>query len=239
MTLTVKQRLAAMPDLGYRIMEREKMIESIIQAVEQYKIIAIVRGVESEKCMKVADALFEGGIKLLEITYDQKNPDSWESTAKSIGDVAEKYNGKMLCGAGTVTKTRLVELTAEAGGRYIISPNTNLDVIRKTKELGLVSIPGAMTPTEILAAHDAGADFVKLFPASDLGTGYLKAIRAPISHVKLVATGGINDSNARSFLEAGSVGLGVGGSLANKKVIEAGEYEKLTEAAKKLIAAIA
>ena len=177
-------------------------MNAIIQAIEQYKIIAIVRGVESSKCMKVADALYEGGIRLLEITYDQKNPESWENTAKAIGDIAEKYKGRMYCGAGTVTKTELVEMTADAGGKYIISPNTNVEVIKRTKELGMISIPGAMTPTEILTAHDAGADLVKLFPASDLGIGYMKAIQAPISHVKLVATGGINDKNAKSFLEA-------------------------------------
>ena len=215
------------------------MNEDILNSILENKIIAIVRGVESEKCMKVAQALYAGGIRLLEITYNQSAPDSWEKTADAIKAIAATFQGRMFVGAGTVTNTHLVELTAQADGRYIISPNVNTDVIRKTKELNMVSIPGAMTPTEILTAHDAGADFVKLFPASDLGTGYLKAIRAPISHVKLVATGGINDSNARSFLEAGSVGLGVGGSLANKKVIEAGEYEKLTEAAKKLIAAIA
>ena len=214
------------------------MNEDVLSAIEQYKIIAIVRGVESRKCMPVAEALYAGGIRLMEITYNQSAPETWGTTAQAIGDVSEAFRGRMFAGAGTVTSTRLVELTAEHGGRYIISPNTNTEVIRRTKELGLVSIPGAMTPTEILTAHEAGADFVKLFPASELGTGYLKAIRAPISHVKLMATGGINETNAKAFLEAGSAGLGVGGGLANKKAIEAGEYEKLTEAARALIAAI-
>lgn len=212
--------------------------EQLIEFIEQNKVIAIVRGVESSQCMKVADALYEGGIRLMEITYNQSAPETWKATAKAIGDIAEKYSGRMYAGAGTVTKTELVELTAEAGGRYIISPNTNPDVIRRTKELGLISIPGAMTPTEVLLAHDSGADFVKLFPASDLGISYMKAIRAPISHVKLIATGGINDKNAKEFLNAGAVGLGVGGSLANKNVIASGEFGKLTEAAKALLGAI-
>ncbi|MDO5445651.1 MAG: bifunctional 4-hydroxy-2-oxoglutarate aldolase/2-dehydro-3-deoxy-phosphogluconate aldolase [Eubacteriales bacterium] len=210
----------------------------LIKYIEEQKVIAIVRGVESSQCMKVADALYEGGIRLMEITYNQSDPSSWEATAKAIGDIAEKYAGKMFAGAGTVTKPELVELTAGVGGRYIISPNTNETVIRRTKELGLVSIPGAMTPSEILAAHDAGADFVKLFPASDLGIPYMKAIRAPISHVKLIATGGISEKNAKDFLDAGAVGLGVGGSLANKKVIAAGDFGALTEAARILLAAI-
>ncbi len=214
------------------------MNEDILSAIEQYKIIAIVRGVESRQCMPVAEALYAGGIRLMEITYNQSAPETWETTAQAIGDVAEAFRGRMFAGAGTVTNTHLVELTAAHGGRYIISPNTNVEVIRRTKELGLVSIPGAMTPSEILTAHEAGADFVKLFPASELGTGYMKAIRAPISHVKLMATGGISESNAKAFLDAGSSGLGVGGGLANRKAIEAGEYEKLTEAARALIAAI-
>lgn len=172
----------------------------------------------------------------MEITYDQCNPGSWEATASAIGNIAKAFDGQMLVGAGTVTNTRLVELTAKAGGLYVISPNTDVNVIKRTKELGLVSIPGATTPSEILTAHDAGADFVKLFPASDLGVAYLKSIRAPISHVPLIATGGINDKNAKAFLDAGAVGLGVGGSLANKKVIESGEFNKLTDAARTLLA---
>lgn len=210
----------------------------IIRAIEENKVIAIVRGVESSQCMKVAEALYDGGIRLMEITYNQSDPSSWEATAKAIGDIAEKYDGRMFVGAGTVTKIELVELTAKVGGRYIISPNTNTAVIYRTKELGLVSIPGAMTPSEILAAHDAGADFVKLFPASDLGVSYMKAIRAPISHVKLLATGGIGEKNAKEFLDAGAVGLGVGGALANRKAIAAGDFGALTEAAKALLSAI-
>ena len=214
------------------------MNTEILSAIEQHKIIAIVRGVESSKCMKVAEALYQGGIRLIEITYNQSSPESWVNTAAAIKEVAEAFSGRMYVGAGTVTSTRLVALTAEAGGRFIISPNTNVDVIHETKRLGLVSIPGAMTPSEILTAHEAGADFVKLFPASELGIGFLKAIRAPISHVRLIATGGIGENNARAFLDAGAAGLGVGGSLANKKVIENGEFEKLTQAAEALIAAI-
>lgn len=214
------------------------MREYVIEQIRKNRVIAIVRGIESSKCMKVAEALYEGGIRMMEITYDQKKPESWESTAKAIGDVAKAFEGKLLAGAGTVVNTHLVEITCDAGGLYIISPNTDVNVIKRTRELGLVSIPGAMTPTEILSAHDSGADFVKLFPASDLGVSYLKAIRGPISHVEFLATGGINEKNAREFLDAGAVGLGVGGGLANRKVIEAGEFEKLTSAARALLSAI-
>ena len=175
---------------------------------------------------------------MMEITYNQKAPESWETTAKAIGAIAEEFKGRMLVGAGTVTTVELVELTAKYGGSFIISPDTNAAVIRKTRELGLVSMPGAFTPTEVLQAYEAGADVVKLFPAGSLGVGYFKAICAPISHVKIMAVGGINEKNAADFIAAGAVGVGVGGNLANLSWIEKGEYHKITEAAAVLVAAV-
>lgn len=214
------------------------MREQVLQWAEREKIIAIVRGIESEKCLKVAQALYEGGIRLMEVTYDQKAPDSWRSTAQAIGDIARQFEGKLLVGAGTVTTPELVELTHSVGGRFIISPDTNVDVIRRTRELGLVSMPGALTPSEILTAHSAGADIVKLFPAADLGPGYLKAVRAPISHVRMMAVGGINEKNIGQFLAAGAVGAGIGGNLANRTWIEEGQFDKITRTAKALVAAV-
>ncbi len=214
------------------------MRQETIQAVEREKIIAIVRGAAPEQCRKVAAALYEGGIRLMEITYNQKDPSSWQGTADAIAAIAAKYEGRMLVGAGTVTTTELVELTHKAGGRYVISPDTNEAVIRRTRELDMVSMPGALTPSEVLQAHHAGADFVKLFPIGNLGVSYAKAIMAPISHVKLLAVGGVNEKNAAEFLKAGFAGAGIGGNLANKQWIEAGEYHKITETAKALVAAV-
>lgn len=214
------------------------MEEKIIQAVKEHKLIAIVRGVESEKSLKVAQALYEGGIRLMEITYDQKNPNSWEQTARAIGAVAQAFAGKMFVGAGTVTCTELVDLTAKHGGQFIISPDVNEDVIRRTRQRKLVSMPGALTPTEVMSAHRAGANFVKLFPAGELGAGYLKAVKAPISHVELLVVGGINEKNITTFLAAGAAGAGIGGNLVNKTWVEAGEYEKITDVAKVLVAAV-
>ena len=211
------------------------MREQIISSVKKEKIIAIVRGIESEKCQKVAQALYDGGIRLMEVTYDQKNPDSWEETACAIGETAKAFEGRMFVGAGTVTSKELVELTYRHGGQFIISPNVDEEVIRRTRELGMVSMPGALTPSDILVAHQAGADFIKLFPAATFGTGYLKAVRAPISHVDMLVVGGINEKNVGEFLAAGAVGAGVG---ANKAWIEAGEYDKVTEVARKLVEAV-
>lgn len=214
------------------------MREKIIQAVLDEKIIAIVRGADPEQCVKVAQALYDGGIRLMEITYNQKDPSSWQTTADTIAAIARTFDGRMLVGAGTVTTPELVELTAKSGGMYAISPNCNEAVIRKTLELGLVSMPGALTPTEVLAAHDAGADFVKLFPAGNLGVAYAKAIMAPISHVKLLAVGGVNEHNVADFLKAGMAGAGIGGNLANKQWIAEGRYDKITETAKALVEAV-
>jgi len=214
------------------------MEEKIIQAVKDNKLIAIVRGVENETCLKIAQALYDGGFRLMEITYDQKRPETWEATAATIGSVARAFAGRMYVGAGTVTCTELVELTHKHGGQFIISPDVNEEVIRLTRKLGMVSIPGALTPTEVMTAHRMGADFVKLFPAGNLGTGYVKAVKAPISHVDLLVVGSIDEKNVASFLEAGAAGAGVGGNLINRAWVEAGEYHKITEVARALVEAV-
>lgn len=209
------------------------------QWIKQGKIIAILRGVESEICLRVAEALFNGGIRSMEITYDQKRPETWESTAGAIQEVARQFPGKLLVGAGTVTSPELVDLTAKYGGQFIVSPDTNVDVIRRTRDVGLVSIPGALTPSEILTAHHAGANMVKLFPAARWGVNYLKAVRSPISNVDILAVGGIDKDNINGFLAAGAVGVGVGGNLVNSEWIEAGGFHKITEYARLLTEAAA
>ena len=202
------------------------------------KVIVVCRGIAEEEIVNVASALYDGGIRMMEITYDQRDPDSWETTAASIGEIAKAFEGRMLVGAGTVTSTHLVELTHKAGGLFIISPNVNTDVIRRTRELGMVSMPGALTPTDVVTAWEAGADIVKLFPISTFGPGYLKAIKAPLSHIPMMAVGGINEKNIADYLAAGAIGVGVGGNLANKTWIDAGEYHKITEVAKAMVAAL-
>ncbi len=215
-----------------------EMRQETIQKIDSEKVIAIVRGANAEQAMKVADALYAGGIRLLELTFNMKQPELNPMTASAIKAIGEKYEGKMLVGAGTVTSTELVEMAFASGAKFIISPDVNEQVIRRTVELGMVSMPGALTPTEAMDAHEAGADYVKLFPAGDLGCSYIKSVRAPLSHIKFTAVGGVNENNAADFMKAGVVGLGVGGNLANKQWIENGEYYKITETAKKLVEAV-
>ena len=214
------------------------MKQTIINAIKEHKLIAIVRGAEADKCIAISQALYEGGFKAVEITYNMKDPTSWEETAKTIGAVKEAFAGKMIVGAGTVTCPELVDLTHKYGGEFIISPNFSEAVVRRTVELGMVSIPGALTPTEVYNAHAAGADFVKLFPAGTMGPGYVKSIKAPLSNIELLATGGIDENNVADYLKAGAVGAGIGGNLVNLKWVAAGEYEKITEVARLLVAAV-
>lgn len=211
------------------------MREQVIEKILDEKIIAIVRGVEVEKAVKAAEALYAGGIRLVEITFNQKDPASWCKTAEAIRQIKEKMGDKMLVGAGTVTSPELVEMAANAGAAYIISPDTDVAVIRKTRELGLVSLPGAYTATEAKQAHMAGADFVKLFPCIEGAPAYLKALCAPFNHIRFLAVGGVNADNAAEFLKAGAVGVGVGGSLVNKKWVDAGEYERITQEAQRFL----
>lgn len=211
------------------------MRERILQEILQKKIISIVRGVEPEKILKIAEALYEGGVTLIEVTFNQKDPASWAQTAAAINAIHTTMGDKMFVGAGTVTSVELVDMAAKAGAGYIISPDTDPAVIRRTKELGLVSLPGAYTPTEAKLAHNSGADFVKLFPCVGDAPAYLKAVCAPMSHIKFLAVGGVNADNAADFIKAGAVGIGAGSCLVNKKWVDAGEYHKITQEAKRFV----
>lgn len=214
------------------------MKQEVIRAIEEHKVIAIVRGVAEDKLIPLAQALYDGGIRLIELTFSADGSVSDAQTAERIGALAKRFEGEMLVGAGTVLTEQQVALVSQAGGVFAISPNTDEDVILACNTHGIVSIPGALTPTEIAAAHKAGADFVKLFPVSDLGPKYVKAVRAPLSHIRLLAVGGIDETNIADYLQVGACGAGVGGNLVNRKWVETGEFEKITQVAKQLVAAV-
>ena len=173
--------------------------QSVIQKIEEEKIIVILRGYGYEDLYKTVGAMHEGGIRCCEVTYDSCGNIKDEQTAEHIARLCRDFPD-MLIGAGTVLTERQVELTAEAGGKYIISPDTNPDIIKKTVELGLVSIPGALTPSEATLAHRSGADFVKLFPNGEVRPTYLKALIAPLAHIKFLAVGGVNVTNIAEML---------------------------------------
>ena len=208
------------------------MKRRIIEAIERKKIIAILRGLSADACVRTAEALYAGGIELVEVTFDQKNVERINETLKAISQICQTMGVQMLVGAGTVTSCEMLELACKAGAAYMISPNTDLEVIRRTVELGCVSIPGALTPSEAVAAHQAGADFVKLFPIDVLGPSYLKAIRAPLNQIRFMAVGGVDQNNIAAYRDAGACGFGIGGCLVKRDWIEAGQYDRITELAR-------
>lgn len=214
----------------------EIMREEVIKAIEQEKLIVIVREVEREKLIPLAEAMYEGGVRLLEVTYSANGAVSDENTAKNIRMLCEHFGDRMYIGAGTVITPKQVKLTKDAGGKFIISPDIYQKVIKKTKKLDMVSIPGALTATEIQAAHRIGADFVKLFPINNLGTDYVKAVKAPLSHIRLLAVGGVNLNNMKDYLKAGVCGFGVGSNIINKKMLDEGDYAGITSLAKEYVA---
>lgn len=205
----------------------------ILRATQEYRITAILRGIEKEKICQVIDALYDGGIRLLEVTFNQNSTAKYEETPYAIRYAKEKYNGRMHVGAGTVMSVPDLLAAYEAGAEFILAPNVNLEVIQKAVEIGVAAIPGAMTPSEIATAYEAGAELVKLFPAGNLGLSYCKAVMAPINHVPMIAVGGIDDKNLRDFLKAGFVGAGIGSNLTDKGMIQNSDYEGIRTLAQK------
>ena len=188
--------------------------------------------------VRLGHAFEEGGIGLMEVTYNQSAPETWKDTANAIEAVEKEFGDRLLVGAGTVIRPEQVAMTYNAGGHYLVTPTTQPEIIRMGKALGLGLFPGAFSPSEILAAWEAGADAVKVFPASSVGPGYIKAVRGPLSHIPLMAVGGVNEKNAADFMKAGCVGLGVGGNLVNKEWIKNGEWARITALAKEFVNAV-
>ncbi len=205
------------------------------EQIENFKIFAIVRKIYSDDLLRLAEALFSGGIRMLEITFDQSDPDCIKKTSNSI-KMLDKVMGKiMLLGAGTVLNVAQVEAAKAAGAKYIVSPNTDERVVRYSKLNGLISIPGAMTPSEMVNAVEYGADYVKVFPVSDLGLKYMTSIMSPLNHIKFIATGGVGLDNLNDYFKIGFVAAGIGGFLADKKLILRGDYAELTNRARKFV----
>ena len=211
------------------------MKEEIIQSVREKRIVAIIRGFDPDICLRLAEAYAKGGIGLVEVTFNQRAPETWKDTASAIKAIREHFAGAMRVGAGTVLTAEQLTMCEQAGGEYMITPNVNAELIRDCVRRGLVAMPGALTPSEAVTAFDAGADFVKIFPAGSLGSGYVKAVMAPLSHIPFLAVGGISPDNVGDFIKAGCVGAGVGGNLTNKEWIAAGEWDKIASVARMLV----
>ncbi len=203
------------------------MSETTAEIIERIGLIPVLRARNASQAHSIVQAMLVGGVTVVEVTM------TVPGAIDLLKDLKREYFGELLLGSGTVTTAREAEATIEAGAEFVVSPSLHLDVIAATKKLGKLSIPGALTPTEVITAYRAGADYVKIFPCSAMGgASYLKALLAPFPFLKLIPTGGVTLETAESFLKAGARALGVGSDLVNLAAIDAGRPETITETAR-------
>jgi 2-dehydro-3-deoxyphosphogluconate aldolase / (4S)-4-hydroxy-2-oxoglutarate aldolase len=199
---------------------------NVVDFIKEHPIVAVIREATPQNIVPIANALFEGGVKVLEITAETPK------VMTMIEMVTDELGDKVLVGAGTVLDPETARAAIMAGSKFIVSPSLNLDTIKMTKRYGVVSIPGALTPTEILTAYEHGADMIKVFPVNTFGPGYIKNIHGPFPSIPLMVTGGINTENVNDYICSGALAVGVGSNLVNPKNLHHEEdYQSLTEKA--------
>ena len=200
-------------------------IEQVLEIIEVGRIVAIVRLDDLSQAVAISQALLAGGITALEFTLT--NPAALQALAQVKAALPEFERGQAVIGAGTVLNAETALSSIEAGAQFIVAPSTNFGTIAQCKQRGIAVMPGALTPTEIVAAWEAGASVVKVFPARAFGPAYLKDLREPLPHLKLMPTGGVNLDNAAEYIQNGAVAVGVGGNLVDKKLVASQDWEAL------------
>ncbi|HOM42672.1 MAG TPA: bifunctional 4-hydroxy-2-oxoglutarate aldolase/2-dehydro-3-deoxy-phosphogluconate aldolase [Bacillota bacterium] len=200
-----------------------------IELIKNTGIVAIMRGIAEEEALRTVEALCNAGVKAVEVTFNTRGAD------KIITSLIDRFKDDVIVGAGTVTNPAIAAKAVECGAEFVLAPNTDADVIAVVKNSGKVMVPGAFTPTEVLKCHDMGADIVKVFPVSTVGPKYIKDLRGPYDNIELMAVGGVDASNAGEYIKAGSIAVGVGGSLIRKDFIAKGNYKAIEEIAEKFI----
>jgi 2-dehydro-3-deoxyphosphogluconate aldolase/(4S)-4-hydroxy-2-oxoglutarate aldolase len=212
---------------------QQDMREETKQTLEDVGLIPVLRASSVQLGHALVDAMMAGGVTVVEVTMTVPN------ALTLLRELKQRHGKKLLLGSGTVTDATQAAATIDAGAEFVVSPSLHLDVIAKTRELGRVSIPGALTPTEVIAAWRAGADYVKVFPCSAMGgASYLKSLLAPFPEVKLIPTGGVTLQTAPDFLKAGARALGVGTDLVNATAIAEGKPDLITNTARAYLEAI-
>ena len=203
------------------------MSQEVQQQLEAAGIIPVLRARSAKEAIGVVEAMVAGGITVIEVTM------TVPGAIDVLRELKRTYGDKLLLGSGTVTDGEECDATIDAGAEFVVSPSLHMDVIKATKARGKVSLPGALTPTEVITAWEAGADYVKIFPCSAVGgASYLKALLAPFPHLKLIPTGGVTLKTAESFLEAGARALGIGSDLVNLAAVDSGHPEIIADAAR-------
>jgi 2-dehydro-3-deoxyphosphogluconate aldolase/(4S)-4-hydroxy-2-oxoglutarate aldolase len=206
-------------------MTRERQLARVIDS----GIVAVIRANSGDLLVDVAQALLAGGVAAMEITFTVPN------AIRVLERVADKLSGRVLLGAGTVLDPETARTALLAGAEFIVSPTLNLDVVRLCRRYDKLVMPGALTPTEVLTAWEAGADIVKIFPSEITGPQYLKALHGPLPQIRLMPTGGVTLETAADFLRAGACTLGVGGSLVEKKAVESGDMARIETLARQFV----
>jgi 2-dehydro-3-deoxyphosphogluconate aldolase/(4S)-4-hydroxy-2-oxoglutarate aldolase len=201
--------------------------ESQLRHVLDCGIVAVIRSPDGRRLVEVARALADGGVSVLEVTMTVPN------ALDVLRRVHEEMGDRVLLGAGTVLDAETARACLLAGAEYVVAPAVNLDVIRLCRRYDKLVMPGAFTPTEILAAWEAGADIVKVFPAEVVGPAFFKALRGPLPQVRLMPTGGVDLTTAAAFLQAGACCLGIGGQLVEPKAVAEGNFDRIRELARR------
>jgi 2-dehydro-3-deoxyphosphogluconate aldolase/(4S)-4-hydroxy-2-oxoglutarate aldolase len=210
------------------------MSETTAQIIERVGLIPVLRAKNAAQAHAVVKAMIAGGVTVVEVTM------TVPGAIDVLKELKQEYGDKLLLGSGTVTTAEQAEATIDAGAEFVVSPSLHPAVIAMTKKKGKLSIPGSLTPTEVITAWEAGADYVKIFPCSAVGgASYLKSLLAPFPHLKLLPTGGVTLETAESFLRAGARALGVGSDLVNLAAVDAGNAEIITEAARAYLKVLA
>ncbi|MGK9476095.1 bifunctional 4-hydroxy-2-oxoglutarate aldolase/2-dehydro-3-deoxy-phosphogluconate aldolase [Melioribacter sp. OK-6-Me] len=209
-------------------MEREKILESILER----KAVAVLRIKEPEKLKRVIEAIAEGGITVAEITMTVPN------AIELIKRMSEELDKNIIVGVGSVLDAETARSAIKAGAKYVVSPIFKKEIIEQAHQLDVPAMPGCFTPTEIQTAYEAGADVIKVFPADVLGMKFFKGILAPMPHLKLMPTGGVDLTNAGEWLKAGACAVGIGSALLDKEAIKNENYSVLTSNARQVIKSI-
>jgi 2-dehydro-3-deoxyphosphogluconate aldolase/(4S)-4-hydroxy-2-oxoglutarate aldolase len=210
-------------------MDKREMMELI----QKTGVIAIMRAKSSDQLLAAADAIKAGGVQVIEVTM------TTPGALDVIRQATERYGADVLFGVGSVLDPESARAAILSGAQFVVSPTLNLKTIELCHRYSIPVVPGAYTPTEILTAWEAGADMVKVFPASVGGPAYFKAVKAPLPQVKLVPVGGVDLDTTANFIRAGADAVGVGSALVSQKLLEAGDFAALTERARRLCQEVA
>lgn len=200
-----------------------------LEFIKENKFTVILRHIDPEDILDAVEAAYKGGARLFEITFDPSDSNTAEKTKQMIRTVCDTYGDSVVVGAGTVLNTDLAKAAHEGGAKFIVSPCTNEKVIEYTKQAGMLSMPGAFTPTEIVRAYELGADVVKVFPITPDNIAYLKTVMSPLSHIPFMPTGGVNPDNITEYFKLGAVCVGAGATVVTNELLKNKEYDKITQ----------